>query len=75
MEDILETKISQDGMTLRQAGAMIFLGWVLKTVSNSGVNNNLTQELNMLSTGFFGSKMEDKTKLEIINKMKRAGVL
>ena len=74
MEDILEIKIGQSEMTLRQANTITFLQWMLKKVSDSGINNNYTRELNMFSNAFPGGNMADENKREIIDKMIKAGI-
>ena len=60
--------------TAKDAGGMQFVQWVLSVVNKSGVSNNTTVELNYLAGGYPGLHMEDKTKLDIINKIIKAGI-
>jgi hypothetical protein len=71
--DILAMDIG--GMTLKEASAMSFLQWVAKKLNNMKAYSASATELSMLlSNPPMTRVMSDDQKLEIIAKMKKAGI-
>jgi len=70
---ILDKKIND--ISLREMEYIQFMNWMGKKVNDSGIGNTLTTELNMLLAQHSGTRtMTDMNKMEIINKMVRAGI-
>ena len=69
------TKIYIDATTnVKDALGMQFVAWVLRVVDTVGISNSYTIELNYLSNGYPGRTMSDDQKLEILNKIVKAGI-
>jgi len=71
--DDLDTQISND-LTVRNASALQFMQWVMKRINTATSNSPSLTELTMLANRHPGSHMDDSYKLELIAKMKRAGI-
>jgi len=70
---ILDKKIND--ISLREMEYIQFMNWMGKKVNELGISNTYTIELQMqLSPHMYSKKMLDENKMEIINKMVRAGI-
>ena len=71
--EILENIIGGD-ITIKEATGTVFMTWVLKKVNQLNTNSNERSELIMLANAYPGQRIEDSQKLEIVNKMLKAGI-
>lgn len=73
--DIDLTKIMIDATTsAKDALGTQFVQWVLRLVTQSGLSNSTIAELNMLSGQYPGRTLEDQQKIDLIKKMRTAGI-
>jgi len=60
--------------TAKDAGGMQFNSWILGMVSRSGLTGSIITELNYMAGVYPGRIIPDAKKIEILEKVEKAGI-
>ena len=72
-QEILDFKVGDQ--TIREMTAITFLHWLAKKIDNSSAYSAQIVELTMaISAPPVGQQMEESGKVELVNKLLRAGI-
>ena len=72
-EKYLNIKIDST-TTVREAGAVSFVTWMLKKVDGASTFDKSVAEIRNLSFGYPGRTMSDETKIEWLQKLESIGI-